>query len=233
MQNSAPYFQVFGRDHIFALVLLAGLGALLVLAGRKASTRQKRWIGGILAFSLLAYAATMYTLLALAGNLSLRYSLPLELCHWVMLACVIALLRPNRLACEVAYFWGFAGTFQAALTPDLYFGFPDWDFIQFFWAHGGILLAIVHLLAAGDFQPTRGSVMRMMLAVNFYALFVGTLDYLFGWNYGYLRHPPMQPSLLDYLGPWPWYLLSLEAIALASFWLLALPWRLRFRRQAP
>ena len=34
------------------------------------------------------------------------------------------------------------------------------------------------------------------------------------------------PSLLDFLGPWPWYLLSLELIALVSFFLLDLPWRL-------
>ncbi|MBM3790173.1 MAG: TIGR02206 family membrane protein, partial [Acidobacteria bacterium] len=53
----------------------------------------------------------------------------------------------------------------------------------------------------------------------------GSLDMIFGWNYGYLRRPPSQPSLLDYLGPWPWYILSLELIALCIFILLTLPFR--------
>jgi hypothetical protein len=30
---------------------------------------------------------------------------------------------------------------------------------------------------------------------------------------------------MDYLGRWPWYILSLELVALASFWPLDLPWR--------
>ena len=33
----------------------------------------------------------------------------------------------------------------------------------------------------------------------------------------------MQPSLLDFFGPWPWYILALEAAALASFFLYYVP----------
>jgi len=66
----------------------------------------------------------------------------------------------------------------------------------------------------------------MMAALNAYGLAVGTMDAITGWNYGYLCRKPSQPSLLDFLGPWPWYLLSLEAIGFVSFLILDLPWRL-------
>ena len=33
------------------------------------------------------------------------------------------------------------------------------------------------------------------------------------WNYGYLCRQPAHQSLLGYLGPWPWYLASLELVA--------------------
>ena len=219
-------FHTFGRDHLATLAVLAALGILVAWIGRGAQTAVRTWCGRALGLLLAAYAMARYTQLAHDGQLSWAYSLPLELCHWVLIACVVALFFHAPPAAEIAYFWGFGGTLQAVLTPDVYEGFPSWEFIQFFWSHGGILLAIIYLVAARRFMPQRGSVLRMMLAANFYLVFVGALDWIFGWNYGYLRQPPAQPSLLDYLGPWPWYILSLEVIALASFWLLSLPWRL-------
>jgi hypothetical integral membrane protein (TIGR02206 family) len=217
-------FRMFGAGHAGALVLLLVLGALVAWAGRTASAAARSRLGRSLGILLLAYGAVRYLELGLRGLLSWSYSLPLELCHWVLVACVTAAFTRKQLASEIAYFWGFGGTLQAVLTPELFEGFPSWEFIQFFWSHGVILLTIVYLVSARDFRPRPRSVLRMMLAVNLYLVIAGTLDLVFGWNYGYLMRPPAQPSLLDYLGPWPWYLLSLELVAVVTFWLLALPW---------
>jgi len=62
----------------------------------------------------------------------------------------------------------------------------------------------------------------MMIALNLYGLTALSLDLAFGWNYGYLLYKPSQPSLFDFLGSWPWYLVSIEAIALANFCFLDL-----------
>src|SRR5262249_45974648 len=147
-------------------------------------------------------------------------------------AVLIALIRPNPLAAEIAYFWGLAGTLQATLTPEISRGFPSWEFLLFFWGHGVVLLAIVFILAGQGFRPRAGSVPRMLIALNLYAVIVGALDAVFGWNYGYLCQKPLSASLLDWLGPWPWYLLSLEGVALVSFWLLDLPFRTARRASA-
>jgi len=214
-------------DRLATLVLIAALGYLIVRTCRKWPDRRRRWLGWALASALVAYAAVTYAQMGLAGALSLAYALPLELCHWVMIACVITLLRPSRVASEVAYYWGLAGTSQALVTPDISLGFPSWEFVLFFWSHGGVLLAIVFIIAGQGFRPGPGSIWRAFAWLNAYALAVGTIDRLFGWNYGYLCAKPYHPSLLDTMGPWPWYLLALEAVALVSFSLLYLPWRLR------
>ena len=224
-------FQPFSTEHLVALGVLSCLCGLVGWSAKRISPAQADVLGRILGISLVGYVVTVYLERAVAGELRWEDSLPLELCHWVLLACIVALFWPNRLAFEIAYFWGLGGTLQAVVTPDLGQGFPSWNFIQFFWAHGTILLAIVYLAAARDLRPDGGSVRRMFLAVNFYALVVGSLDLVFGWNYGYLRHPPLQPSLIDYLGPWPWYILSLEGVALLSFIILDLPWRFRAKRK--
>jgi hypothetical integral membrane protein (TIGR02206 family) len=222
-------FLLFAGDHIAALACLLVLGLLVFRLARIGSEPQKRLLSRVMAGMLLCYGCVIYFDMWRSGALGWGYSLPLELCHWVLIAAFVALLRPSQLAAEIAYFWGTAGTLQATLTPDIANGFPSWEFIQFFWSHGGILLSIVWLIGRG-FRPRRRSVLRMMLAVNAYALLVGAIDALLGWNYGYLCAKPLNPSVLDFMGPWPWYLASLEAIALASFVLLDLPWKVASRR---
>ncbi|MCC7519497.1 MAG: TIGR02206 family membrane protein [Verrucomicrobiae bacterium] len=147
----------------------------------------------------------------------------------MLVLCVIGLLRKKRWARELAYFWGLAGSIHGLLTPDLQADFPEWKFFQFFWGHGGVILAVVFLLGVLRFRPESGGVWRAFLAINLYALIVGSLDAAFGWNYGYLCRVAGHPSLLDHLGPMPWRLFAMEGIALASFSLLTLPWRLARR----
>jgi hypothetical integral membrane protein (TIGR02206 family) len=61
---------------------------------------------------------------------------------------------------------------------------------------------------------------------------VGVVNWLLGSNYLFIAHKPDTPSLIDVLGPWPWYILSLEALALVLCLGLYLPYALRDRRIA-
>jgi uncharacterized membrane protein YwaF len=61
-------------------------------------------------------------------------------------------------------------------------------------------------------------------------LFVTIINYMLGSNYMYTLRKPATSSLLDYMGPWPWYLLVAEFVALFLFLLLYLPFALADRR---
>jgi hypothetical integral membrane protein (TIGR02206 family) len=63
--------------------------------------------------------------------------------------------------------------------------------------------------------------------------FVGLVNWLIGSNYMFIAHPPETASLIDVLGPWPWYLLSLEGIAVVVFLLLYLPYLFIDLRRKP
>jgi hypothetical integral membrane protein (TIGR02206 family) len=220
-------FHAFNTQHLVTIGLIVCLCFLVARTARGMSFSSRKWLSRFLGFLLLSYAAVLYFQLAAAHALSWQDSLPLELCHLVLIACIVALFWPNQLITEITYFLGLGGVLQATLTPDLSRGFPSWDFVLFFWSHGTTLIAIVFLITAPKFKPRKGSVTRMMTVLNCYALAVGAMDAVFGWNYGYLCHKPGRASLLDYMGPWPWYLLSLEFVSFLIFLLLSLPWKRR------
>ena len=205
--------------------MIAVIGVATTRVGRRLGERGKILMGRVLAGMLVAYAVVAYTRKFASPEVRWGDSLPLHLCDWVLVLCVIGLLREGQRVRELAYFWGLAGSIHGLVTPDLRANFPAWGFFQFFWGHGGVVLAVVFFLGVCGLRPARGSAWKAFVCLNVYAAVAGTLDAAFGWNYGYLCHTPAQPSLLDHLGPMPWRLLGMEAIALASFALLALPWR--------
>ena len=57
------------------------------------------------------------------------------------------------------------------------------------------------------------------------AIVVGLVNVAWGTNYLYLCSKPVNPTLLDRFGPWPLYIVVVDALALGVFWLLELPFR--------
>jgi len=125
---------------------------------------------------------------------------------------------------EICYFWGLAGATQALITPDVgRYGFPHFRFFQCFVSHGLIVTAVLFMTFVEGMRPGLGSLLRALLALNLYAAFIGMVNLLLKANYGFVCRKPDDPSLIDVLGPWPWYLLSLEAAALIGLFLVYLP----------
>ncbi|HXV27558.1 MAG TPA: TIGR02206 family membrane protein [bacterium] len=209
-------FKLFGPDHLCVLlVILAVSFALIFNAKRIHQLRDDRWIRYPLAFFLLlnGLSAQLY---ALQSGI---YGLPLHLCDLALVAMIWTLLIPNRYVKEMAYFWGLAGSSQAILTPDLAAGFPSFPWSAFFFTHGGVVVSAVYLLARGNLNLTLASIWRAWGIGNIYLIFVALFNWHFGTNYMYLVRKPAHPSLLDYLGSWPYYILTGEITALIVFFL--------------
>ena len=114
---------------------------------------------------------------------------------------------------------------MALLTPDLWTPWPSYPAIYFFVVHGGIVVAMA-VLAMGGIAPLRaGAVWRAFGMLVGYAAIAGAFNAVCGTNFMYLCRKPANPSLLDVLGPWPWYLAGGAGLAWVLFWLLWLPAR--------
>lgn len=222
-------FVLWGPDHLAVLALtIAGTLALVVSRGRLRRANDVLARRGLAAL-LLANEVIAWGWAAAQGVVRV----PLQLCDLALLLTVWALWSLRRGVSVVAYFWGLSGSLQAILTPDLRQGFPDYWWVKFFLTHCGVVLSVVYLAVTARVAPTARSVWRVWGLTNVYAAIAGLINWGFGTNYGYLARKPMQPSLLDYFGPWPWYILVLEAAALASFFLYYAPFALAQRFRSP
>ncbi len=212
-------FHPFGPDHWAVLMFMAAAGLMLMLRAKQIrNVRDDRPLRFILALLLLTNEI---------GSLIFHISqgvllLPLHLCDFALLLLVWSLLTRNAWTGELAFFWGLAGSLQAVLTPDLREGFPSFPWASFFLGHCGIVLGVIYLLVRGYAKVTVASVWRAWFFTNLYALIAGFANWGLGTNFGYLARKPEHPSLLDYLGPWPYYILWGELIALGLFFLCCL-----------
>ena len=71
----------------------------------------------------------------------------------------------------------------------------------------------------------------MLVITVAYVFLVGAIDAYTGANYMYLRSKP-PASLLDLLGPWPWYLGWAGVVGVALLFVLDAPFRWLRRRES-
>jgi len=213
-------------EHTAALAAIAAATVLLVIAARR---RPGSWLR-FLALVLVVDELSWWIFLGAGGQpgITLAYSLPLQLCDVAIFIAAAALWTRHRLLVEVTYFWGLAGTIQALLTPDLPQHFPSYPYFQYYIAHGGVVAAALVLVVGLRLRPRPWAVVRVAGITVGYAALVAAVDAVAGANYMYLRAKPPSPTLLDALGPWPWYVLAAGLIGFGLFAVLDAPFRLRW-----
>ncbi len=217
--SAVPRFVLFGAAHVAVLAATAAVaGALAVLVRRRPVARRP--VRAVLLAVLAAATALYFAGVASAGRLSWWDLAPLHLCDFLILVAAFALVTLQRDACEILYFWALSGTLLAMVTPDLVEGWPDWRFLAYFAAHGAVVVSAIVVTFGLGRRPRPAAPARVFLLTNAYAAVVGVVDAVSGMNFLYLREKPWVPTLLDRFGPWPLYLLVVEAIALGLFVLL-------------
>ncbi len=225
---------LLSAEHLIALALIAVASACAVLAPRR---WPGRWTGPaclVLAVALVIFEVTWWVYVAgggVPGSVP-AYSLPLQLCDAAILVASVALWTRRQILIEVTYFWGLAGAVQALLTPDLPQHFPSFPYWQYYLAHGGVVVAALFLVAGLGLRPRLFSAVRVAGITIAYAAGVGLVDAVTGANYMYLRFKPPSPTLLDAVGPWPWYIGGGALVAGALLIALELPLHIRPRAAA-
>lgn len=223
-QESAARLQLFGPAHLLILILfpLVGLGLAQWCRRGPGAARSIRYT---LATFLAVNEVIWYIYRIRTEGFRFPEGLPLNLCDVMLWVTVVAVYTLKPLAFEAAYYAGLTGMGMALLTPDLWAPLLSYPTIYFFSAHGTAIAAILMLVWAKLAAPRPGSWWKILAILNVYAAVIGLFDAIFKTNYMYLCEKPAAASLLDYFGPWPYYLIPAELVAVVLFWLLWLPFR--------
>jgi hypothetical integral membrane protein (TIGR02206 family) len=208
----------FAVEHIAALIVTAILAGLLVRGARRNGDAWAVPVARGLALCILTAYLAEHLTYALRGEWTTRVNLPLQLTDAVTFVSAAALWRPRAgLLVELLYYWALSASLQAVLTPDLGRGFPDALFFSYFATHSGALLAACLLVLGCRRLPRPGAVWRVYAVTAAFAALAAIGSVLTGGNYMFLRRKPAHGSLLDVLGPWPWYILAAAALGLVMF----------------
>ncbi|MEK4148200.1 TIGR02206 family membrane protein [Robertmurraya sp. FSL W8-0741] len=223
-------FQIFSLSH-FIMLFFFFFGSILIVMLQTTLKKYEKVIKTILFVCLFLFETLYHVWLFVGGQWSIAFALPFHLCSISLLLCLILLLSNSKLVFQFVYFLGFAGAMQAMVTPELFVGFPHFRFFQFFTTHMLIIWVGLFFVFVKGYVVTKRGLWQSFAFLNAAAVIAFLANIATGGNYMFLAHKPENPSLIDFLGPYPLYILVLECIALVLFFVLYLPWRKRGERK--
>lgn len=221
-------FEVFSVSH-FLMIAIFFCGSGVLYRFRDSFRKYDQEARGSMFFVLFLLETLYHFWLYKDGYWDISFTLPLQLCSLSLVLCLILLSTRAQFIFQIVYFIGITGAFMAILTPELFLGFPHFRFFQFFITHMFIIWTCLYFVFVHKFKPTRKGLFASFLFLNGSAGAAFIANKLTGGNYMFLAHKPSNGSLLDYFGPFPYYILTLEAVAFFLFFLLLIPFALKNR----
>ncbi len=220
-------FSAYGLSHWIVLAVFAVGAVAVVWIGRahrndRAARLFTRAFG---AATLLSYAVIYLVAMI---PFTADHSIPLRLTDLATLVAGYALWSHARWAYALTYYWCLTLSTQALISPALESrDFPSAEFIAFWVIHLAVVWAAIYLTWGIGMRPDWGSYRFAVLATLAWVAVTYTVNSLVDANYGFVNDKPSTPSLLDVLGPWPWYLATVAAILVTVWALMTWPWTVR------
>ncbi len=214
----------FSSEHWISLAFWWIIGIWMMYLGRTRwnENQQKKYISY---FALIVAASQLFKVFAklYIGSFDITRDLPLELCNMMALAMPFIMWYKWRFGWSILFFWICAGTAQAMITPTHEAAFPNYEAIRYWAVHVGLTIMAIYGAVVYGWRVSWKDALYSAIGMNLTALLIYFANIIIGANYMYLNAKPPGTTLYSILGPWPWYILSLEGVIFVLFSLLLVP----------
>lgn len=226
-------FQPFGLVHAVTFVCCAAVLACCAWVGKRGWMRDGRRVGEhvhrarrMMLWATVVIQASNLVFWALPANLDPASSLPLHLCDVAGLIAIATLAMPAiRMLGVLLWCWGVGLSTQAFITPVITEGPDSFRFWIFFVSHLSIVGVSLFTVFSGLLRPRASDVFPAFGITALYGFAMIVLNMQTGWNYVYVGNTqPINPTVIDKLGPWPLRLVWLGLIVLGIFTAILVPW---------
>lgn len=225
--ESLAAFRPFTLAHANTLLGIATLIALAVFYGRshRSQTSLPTTFERTLACINIGVWIVAHGWWQMPARFDPATTLPLQMCHITSLIASAVLLTRHRNLRAILYFWSFALCTQAMITPSLVETYTSPVFWSFWFLHGFVMMSAIYDLAVNGFRPTWRDYGVACVASAAYVAAVLPINLALGANYGFTgKSKPLNPSIVDLLGPWPERLMIIVPLAALAMLLVMLPW---------
>ena len=219
--TSFPFIP-FSISHWLMMIVLV-VASLIIYYHRVFFKKHDQLVRIVFFTSLFILEGMYHYWLFKDGFWNISFTLPLQLCSISLILCLILLTLRTKVIFEIVYFIGITGATMAIVTPELFVGFPHFRYFQFFITHILIVLTCLYFVFVHNYYPTMKGLLRSFLFLNICAVMGFFTNEILNGNYMFLAYKPTNGSLLDYFGPYPYYIFTLEIVAFVLFSLLLSP----------
>ena len=221
-------FQLFGIAHLLAILVTFLTAFALTRYARKSPDpkilKRVRYTMAVLLVTAVSLDPVLTLVRYGTGSFGWKMvvdsTLPLYLCDVASLLLAYALVTGSQRITEIGFLWGLAGTTQGLITPILLFDSSNVEFYVFFLQHGGVPITAIFLVWGLKIVPEKGALLRIFFWSWGYMAIVMTINWIIGRNYGFLNGLPNPGTLFDHMGPYPYYLITLQGIAFTLYFIL-------------
>lgn len=208
----------YGLTHLVPLaIFVAGLVGAAVVGGRHRTVDGPTWFSRTAAV-LIPAITVPFQVVDLVANFDVDVTLPLHLCDLAWIAAMCALWTHHPFPVALTFYWGLTLTVQGVLTPSLGEDFPHPRYFAFWGLHLLIVWAAVYLVVGLRKVPRWRDYGAAVATTAAWAAATYAFNVVADTNYGYLVEKP-EGSILDFFGPWPWYVAQ-EIAVVALVWAL-------------
>lgn len=231
-------FTNFTLAHFLPILLAAGLIWLIYRCRETIRGLKREHIFRyVLAFALIVSEMSYYWRLIAIPALGPNPvdHLPITVCGWVVVFCSYMLVGKSQTLFDISYFWLFAGSIFALITPTVitYTGPTRFRYYQFWAEHLLGYVAVFYMIFVHGMRPTLRSMAKAYVGIVLLAGIAYWANQLIGpgANYLFMARPEDTPSILDILPPNFALRLAIMALAITSLFFVAyLPWYLKDRK---